>query len=64
MELSDGINIASYSMNHSQNTIMQNIGIQLLKNALDIQEIQGSEMIQLMEQSVNPELGQNIDIRV
>ena len=34
------------------------------KNELDMQEAQGSQLVQMMERSVTPGLGQNIDIRV
>lgn len=35
----------------------------LAKN-LDVIEQSGASMIQMMEQSVNPELGQSIDVRI
>lgn len=35
----------------------------LAKN-LDVIEQTGASMIQMMEQSVNPELGQSIDVRI
>lgn len=64
MELSDGMDIVAYSMMNSQNQIMQGVNTQMLKNTLEMQEMQNTELLQMMELSVNPNLGSNIDIRV
>lgn len=64
MELSDGMDIVAYSMMNSQNRIMQGVNTQMLKNTLEMQEMQNTELLQMMELSVNPNLGSNIDIRV
>lgn len=64
MEISDGLDIASYSMIKAQTGILQSVGTQMLKNTLDLQEMMGAEITQMMEQSVNPGLGQNIDIQI
>lgn len=64
MEISEGLDIAGYSVMRSQANIMQGIETQVLKKTLDLQKMQGNELVQMMEQSVNPGLGQNIDIRI
>ncbi len=43
---------------------MNVIDTKMLSNALDMAEESGAAMIKMMEQSVNPNLGQNIDLRV
>lgn len=64
MELSDGMNIAAYSIMNSQNQAMESIGIAVLAKVMDTAEAEGAQITQMMEQSVNPGLGANIDIRV
>lgn len=64
MELSDGINIEAYSMMNAQAATMQSIGTAVLEKTMDLQKIQGAQLTQMMEQSVNPNLGGNIDIRI
>ncbi len=64
MEISDGMDITAYAMMNSQIQIQQGVNTQLLKKTMDLQEAQGSQLVQMMEQSVNPGLGQNIDIRI
>ena len=61
MEISDGMDIASYAIMNSQ---LQGVSTQVLKKTMDLQEAQGIQLVQMMEQSVNPGLGQNIDIRI
>ena len=64
MEISDGMDIASYAIMNSQLQISQGVSTQVLKKTMDLQETQGIQLVQMMEQSVNPGLGQNIDIRI
>ena len=64
MEISDGLNIARYATLSAQNSTMEGVGIAMMKNALDMQEQMGAEITQMMEQSVNPGLGANVDLRV
>lgn len=42
----------------------QEIGVAVMAKSLDSAEQAGQGMIQILEQSVNPYLGQNIDMRV
>ena len=64
MELADGMNIARYASLNSQYTAMEGVGIAMMRNAMDMQEQMGEALTQMMEQSVNPALGANIDYRV
>ena len=64
MEISDGLDIARYAAISSQNSTMEGVGIAMLSKAMDMQEQMGAELTQMMEQSINPELGANIDLRV
>lgn len=43
---------------------MNAIDTSLLKKSLDTAETSGAMLIQMMEQSVNPNIGANIDIRL
>lgn len=52
------------SMMLSQNQIMTNIGIAVLDKSLDTIEAGGINLVKMMEQSVNPNLGQNVDIKL
>lgn len=52
----------SLSVSDSKN--MNAIDISMLKKALDTVEVNGDMITQMMEQSVNPNLGANIDIRL
>lgn len=64
MEIGDGFDIAAYSMMNAQAKIADAVGVQMLKKTMDLQEIQGNELVRMMEQSVNPGLGRSIDILV
>ncbi len=55
--------IASLSMYMARNKTLQDVGTALLSNALDVQESQGAATVSMMEQSVNPAVGANIDLR-
>lgn len=45
-------------------TVQGQVSISVLKMSLDQVEETGAFMIKMMEQSVNPGLGQNIDVRI
>ena len=55
--------IAGLSTNISTSGITNDIQIAMLKN-LDTVETAGADITKMMEASVTPELGQNIDIRI
>lgn len=58
----DVMGIASLSMYMSQANLMQSVGTAVLDMALDGGEMQGQDMAKLLENSVNPDVGSNIDI--
>lgn len=64
MELGDGMSIELYSMAHATNSVLQAFSTGMLSKTLDMQEMQGAELTKMMEQSVNPNLGGTIDIRI
>lgn len=40
------------------------VGTELLSQSLDMTQVMGASMIQMMERSVTPELGGNIDVYI
>ena len=48
----------------SEPTLENQIGIELLKNNLEMIEQSGEGIRKMMEASVTPELGQNVDVYV
>ena len=55
--------IAGLSMVLAKNETLQDVGTALLSNALDVQESVGQATVNMLERSVNPAVGANIDIR-
>ena len=47
MEISDGMDIASYAMMNSQLQISQGVSTQVLKKTMDLQEAQGIQLVQI-----------------
>ncbi len=62
MEIADGMDIAAYSVAHSQSQTLQDIGTGVLAKTLDMAKIERAQLTKMMELSVNPGLGSNIDI--
>ncbi|MBO5488068.1 MAG: YjfB family protein [Eubacterium sp.] len=62
MELGDGMDVAAYSMMYSQSSTMSAVSTGILAKTMEAAEIQGEQLTKMMEQSVNPGLGRNIDI--
>lgn len=58
------MDIAMTSMVLSQNQIMTNIGTAVLAQTLDTIEVSSDNFVKMMEQSVNPNIGQNVDIKL
>ncbi len=58
------MDIAALSVGMAQNNSLQDIGTAVLAKNLDTLKTAGDAMVKMMEQSVNPGLGANIDIRV
>lgn len=64
MDMSLGMDIASYSMANASVSVMSNVSVAMLDKTLDLQKTMGDNITKMMEQSVTPSLGGNIDIRV
>ena len=58
------MDIAALSMQASALQASDMFGVAFFKKTLETIEGTGENMIKMMEQSVQPNLGQNIDIRV
>ncbi len=56
--------IPTLAMGMSQMKIMSDVNTSLLGMSLDVAQVQSAEMTKMMEQSVNPSVGGNIDISV
>lgn len=55
--------VGSYGIT-SMGSVPQTVSVEMLDNAMEANEAMSSQMIKMMEQSVMPNLGGNIDIRV
>ena len=55
--------IATLSMYMARKETLQDVGTALLSNAIDMQESVGAATVSMMEKSIHPELGANIDVR-
>lgn len=58
------MNIAALSTIMSQNSLSQAVNVQVLKMSNDQAKQDGLNFIKMMEQSVQPNLGGQIDIRI
>lgn len=58
------MDIAEVSMGLSQTSVMTAASTAVLSMSLDMVETAGANMIKMMELSVNPNVGSNIDISV
>lgn len=64
MDMDLGMDIASYSMANASINLMQSVGVSMLSKTLDSQKMQGDALTKMMEMSVNPNVGANVDIRL
>lgn len=58
------MDIADLSVVQSQTQLMVDVSTAMLAKSLDTLETSGANMVQMMEQSVTPNLGNTIDIRI
>jgi len=58
------MDIAGLSMAMSTTRVVSDVSTAVLEKSLNTSKELGDSFIKMMEQSVNPELGQNIDIRM
>lgn len=56
--------IANGVSSAASGSLKEQVGVALLAKSLDVMKQQGAQIVQLMEQSVQPHLGQSIDIKV
>ena len=58
------MDIAGLSTNLSTINVVNDVQVAVLRQSLDTLETSGDSLTKMMEAPVNPELGQNIDIRI
>lgn len=58
------MDIAGLSTNLSTINVVNDVQVAVLRQSLDTLETSVDSLTKMMEASVNPELGQNIDIRI
>lgn len=58
------MDIAALSIVNSQASLLQSVGIQVLSLAKDQSIQQSNDLLRMMEQSINPNIGKNLDIKV
>ncbi len=56
------MDIAALSMGLSQMQLSQEVNVSVMKMAMDTAEVQSEDLSKIMEQSVLPHLGGNIDL--
>jgi len=56
------MDIAALSMGLGQMKVAQQASISVMKIAMDTAKVQTADLTKMMEQSVNPHIGGNIDI--
>lgn len=56
--------LSSTNLSISDTKNMNVIDISLLKKSLDSAEVSGDMITKMMEQSVNPNVGANVDVRI
>ena len=54
--------VEHFAMTNTASQIKNEINVQLLSNSIDQIKTQGTDMIRMMELSVNPNIGSNVDV--
>jgi hypothetical protein len=54
--------VEHFAMTNTASQIKDEINVQLLSNSIDQIKTQGTDMIRMMELSVNPNIGSNVDV--
>ena len=62
MDMDLGMDIAGYSGANASANVQQSVSVAMLSKTLDVQQMQGDQLTKMMEMSVNPSVGGNIDI--
>lgn len=60
----DVMDIAGLSMNMAQSNVIRDVNLALMSDVLDQAKQNSMALTKMMESSVTPNLGQNIDIRL
>ena len=60
----DIMDVANLSMNLNSSRVINDVQVAVLKKSLDTLETTGDDLPKMMEASVTPNLGQNIDISI
>ena len=60
----DIMDVANLSMNLKSSRVINDVQVAVLKKSLDTLETTGDDLTKMMEASVTPNLGQNIDISI
>ena len=58
------MNIASLSTDMAMSKTIAAVGTAVMQQNMDVNETMGAEMVKMMEKSVTPNLGNNVDIRL
>lgn len=63
------MDVAALSMNLAEGGLMQQVGLKVLDNAMEMNEVVGQGVVEMidsaaMERSVNPAVGANFDLRI
>ena len=58
------MDIAALSVVMAQGQVQQQASVSLAAKVMDTAEVNAQNLIQMMEQSVNPNLGQSIDLKL
>lgn len=58
------MDVAALSISMKQGQLMQQVGIAVMKKAMTNAETSTEALLKVLQQSVQPNLGQNVDIRL
>ncbi|PAB58527.1 YjfB family protein [Anaeromicrobium sediminis] len=58
------MDVGSLSMAMSQASLSQQVSLSVAKMTMDTAEVSSANMVKMMEQSVNPSVGSNLDIKL
>ena len=58
------MDITQLAVSNSQSQLMYNVSVAMMAKSLDTMQTAGDNMVKMMEQSVQPNLGSNFDMTV
>ncbi|WP_084508821.1 YjfB family protein [Paenibacillus assamensis] len=58
------MNVAAISVRMNQNMLSQAVSLRVTKMSQDLAKQAGNDMVQLLQQSMQPNVGRTIDIKV